>query len=58
MDWLDFTWHVAGFVAPALVLAPAMVLASRFLGTRGQGACLACPSSYQFHGLPGGGRPV
>lgn len=43
MDWLDFTWHVAGFVAPALVLAPAMVLASRFLGPK-KAKALAWPA--------------
>ncbi|MFD2376998.1 hypothetical protein ACFSTJ_05435 [Ottowia pentelensis] len=42
MDWLDLLWHVAGFVAPALVLAPAMVLASRFWGKKA--ASLAWPA--------------
>lgn len=43
MDWLDFTWHVAGLVAPALVLAPAMVLASRFWGPK-KAKALAWPA--------------
>lgn len=31
MGFLDLFWHLAGFVAPALVLAPGVVLASRLL---------------------------
>lgn len=31
MSYAQLFWHVAGFLAPALVLAPAMVLASRAL---------------------------
>lgn len=31
MDFLGLFWHVAGLMAPALVLAPAMVLVSRAL---------------------------
>ena len=34
MTWGDLFWHVAGFLAPALVLAPAMVLACRLLRWR------------------------
>ncbi|MCK9514490.1 MAG: hypothetical protein WCZ18_03555 [Ottowia sp.] len=34
MTWGDLFWHLAGFLAPALVLAPAMVLACRLLGWR------------------------
>ena len=34
MDLLDLFWHGAGFAAPALVLAPAMVLASRIFGQK------------------------
>ena len=34
MTWADLFWHLAGFVAPALVLAPAMVLACRLLRWR------------------------
>ena len=43
MDWLDLLWHVAGFVAPALVLAPAMVLTGRFFGKKNAPA-LAWPA--------------
>lgn len=43
MDWLDLLWHVAGFVAPALVLAPAMVLVSRFFGQK-KAAAIAWPA--------------
>lgn len=32
MDVLDFFWHLAGFIAPALVMALGMVSLSRFLG--------------------------
>ena len=35
MDLLDLFWHGAGFAAPALVLAPAMVLMGRFFGKKG-----------------------
>lgn len=34
MDLLDLFWHLAGFAAPALVMAPAMVLASRAFGKK------------------------
>ena len=40
MSPLDFLWHVLGFAAPALVLAPAMVGVSRFIGKK-QGAALS-----------------
>ena len=43
MDWVDLFWHVAGFAAPALVLAPAMVLMGRFFGKRSAPA-LAWPA--------------
>lgn len=32
MDILDFFWHLAGFIAPAVVMALGIVLLSRFLG--------------------------
>ena len=35
MGFLDVFWHLAGFAAPALVLAPAVVLAAR-IGRRKQ----------------------
>lgn len=31
MTWGNLFWHLAGFLVPALVLAPAMVVASRLL---------------------------
>ena len=34
MDWVDLFWHVAGFAAPALVLAPAMVLIGQVFGKK------------------------
>ncbi|HMN20319.1 MAG TPA: hypothetical protein PKA16_02890 [Ottowia sp.] len=34
MGVLDLFWHLAGFMAPALVLAPAVVLVSRLPGWR------------------------
>jgi predicted MFS family arabinose efflux permease len=34
MDFSDLFWHLAGFMAPALVLAPAMVLVSRVSGPK------------------------
>ena len=34
MDWVDLLWHVAGFAAPALVLAPAMVLIGQVFGKK------------------------
>jgi len=37
MDFLDVFWHLAGFAAPALVLAPLVVLAARLsAGQRGR----------------------
>ena len=43
MDWVDLFWHVAGFAAPALMLAPAMVLMGRFFGKK-SAAALAWPA--------------
>ena len=43
MDWVDLFWHVAGFAAPALMLAPAMVLMGRFFGKKSAPA-LAWPA--------------
>lgn len=37
MDFLDVFWHLAGFAAPALALAPAVVLVARLsAGQRGR----------------------
>lgn len=37
MSYADLFWHFAGLLAPALVLAPGMVLASRLLRLRPAG---------------------
>ena len=31
MDFVDFFWHLTGFMLPALAVAPAVVLAARFM---------------------------
>ena len=30
MDFIDLFWHLAGFVAPALIVGPLLVVLSRF----------------------------
>ena len=34
MDLLDFIWHLAGFVAPALFVAPMVVMLSQVLNRK------------------------
>lgn len=48
MDFVDFFWHLAGFLLPAAALAAGMVLLSRVRG-RGSPAALRWPAQLAIH---------
>ena len=48
MDFIDFFWHLAGFVLPAAALAAGMVLVSRVLDRKSPSA-MAWPAQAAIH---------
>ena len=48
MDFVDFFWHLAGFLLPAAALAAGMVLLLRVRG-RGSPGELGWPAQLAFH---------